>query len=52
MPVGISLFIGENIIRWEFLTAGGVLAAIPIIIGFMIAQRGLITGLSSGAVKG
>jgi multiple sugar transport system permease protein len=52
MPVGLSLFVGENIIRWEFLTAGGVLAAIPILIGFMYAQRGLVAGLSSGAVKG
>ena len=52
MPVGLSLFIGENFIRWEFLTAGGVLAAIPILIGFMYAQRGLVAGLASGAVKG
>ena len=52
IPVGLSQFIGENIIRWDFLTAGGVLAAIPILIGFMYAQRGLISGLASGAVKG
>ena len=47
-----SQFIGENIIRWDFLTSGGVLAAIPILIGFMFAQRGLVEGLASGAVKG
>jgi multiple sugar transport system permease protein len=52
MPVGLNLFVGQNIIRWEFLTAGGVLAAIPILIGFMYAQKGLISGLASGAVKG
>lgn len=52
MPVGLSLFVGENLIRWDFLTAGGVLAAMPILIGFMYAQKGLIAGLSSGAVKG
>ena len=52
IPVGLSQFIGENIIRWDFLTSGGVLAAIPILIGFMYAQRGLISGLASGAVKG
>jgi multiple sugar transport system permease protein len=52
IPVGLNLFIGENLIRWEFLTAGGVLAAIPILIGFMYAQRSLISGLASGAVKG
>lgn len=52
IPVALSQFIGENIIRWEFLTAGGVLAAIPILIGFMYAQKALISGLASGAVKG
>lgn len=52
IPVGLNLFIGENLIRWEFLTAGGVLAAIPILIGFMYAQKALISGLASGAVKG
>jgi multiple sugar transport system permease protein len=52
IPVGLRLFIGEHIIRWEWLTAGGVLAAIPILIGFMFAQRALVSGLASGAVKG
>lgn len=52
IPIGLRQFIGENLIRWEWLTAGGVLAAIPILIGFMIAQRALISGLASGAVKG
>lgn len=52
MPVGLRLFIGENTIRWEFLTAGGILAAVPIIIGFMFAQRSLVAGLTAGAVKG
>jgi len=52
IPVGLRRFIGENSIRWEWLTAGGVLAAIPILVGFMLAQRALISGLASGAVKG
>lgn len=52
IPVGLRQFIGENLIRWEWLTAGGVLAAIPILIGFMFAQRALISGLAAGAVKG
>jgi multiple sugar transport system permease protein len=52
VPVGLSLFIGENTIRWELLTAGGVVAALPIVVGFMFVQRQLIAGLTSGAVKG
>lgn len=52
IPVGLQLFIGEYQIRWDLLTAGGVLAAIPVLAGFMLVQRQLISGLTSGAVKG
>jgi multiple sugar transport system permease protein len=52
IPVGLRLFIGENTVHWEIITAGGVIAAIPILIGFMFAQRALVSGLASGAVKG
>lgn len=52
IPVGLQLFIGEYQIRWDLLTAGGVLAAIPVLAGFMVVQRQLISGLTAGAVKG
>jgi len=52
VPVGLHMFIGDYQIRWDLLTAGGVLAAIPVLIGFMIVQKQLIKGLSAGAVKG
>lgn len=52
IPVGLQLFIGEYQIRWDLLTAGGVVAAIPVLIGFMLVQRNLIDGLTAGAVKG
>jgi multiple sugar transport system permease protein len=52
LPVGLRLFIGESSINWEYITGAGVLAAIPILVGFMIAQRSIISGLTAGAVKG
>lgn len=52
VPVGLQLFIGEYQIRWDLLTAGGVVAAIPVLIGFVLVQRNLIDGLTAGAVKG
>jgi multiple sugar transport system permease protein len=52
IPVGLQLFIGEYQIRWDLLTAGGVVAAVPVLIGFMLVQRNLIDGLTAGAVKG
>jgi multiple sugar transport system permease protein len=52
IPVGLRLFIGESSINWQYITAAGVLAAIPVLIGFMLAQRSLVAGLTAGAVKG
>lgn len=52
IPVGLSLFIGEYQIRWDLLTAGGVLAAVPVLVGFMLVQKQLVSGLTAGAVKG
>jgi multiple sugar transport system permease protein len=52
IPVGLATFMGEFIIRWDLLMAGGVITAVPVIVMFMFAQRQLIAGLTSGAVKG
>jgi multiple sugar transport system permease protein len=52
LTVGLNSFMGEYMIRWDLLTAGGVLAAIPIICFFMVLQKNLIQGLTAGAVKG
>jgi len=51
VPVGLKTFIGDFVMRWDLLTAGGVMAAIPILVFFMLIQRRLISGLTSGAVK-
>lgn len=51
VPVGLKTFIGDFVMRWDLLTAGGVMAAVPILLFFMLIQRRLISGLTSGAVK-
>jgi multiple sugar transport system permease protein len=52
VPVGLSTFIGAWQIRWDLLTAAGVLTSLPIVLAFMIIQKQLIRGLTAGAVKG
>lgn len=52
IPVGLQTFMGEFIIRWDLLMAGGVITAVPVIVMFMFVQRELIAGLTAGAVKG
>ncbi|WP_158522638.1 carbohydrate ABC transporter permease [Tessaracoccus aquimaris] len=52
LPVGLQLFIGEYQIRWDLLTAGGVLSVLPVVVGFLLVQKRLVAGLAAGAVKG
>ncbi|WP_034264001.1 carbohydrate ABC transporter permease [Actinospica robiniae] len=52
IPVGLSSTIGENTVDFGALAAGGVVAAVPVVLVFAVVQRFLVQGLSAGAVKG
>jgi multiple sugar transport system permease protein len=51
VTVALQLFIGEFSVQWGLLTAGGTLIAIPVTILFLLVQKRLVGGLTSGAVK-
>ena len=52
VPVGLSYTLGEFNVDFGALAAGGVVAAVPVVLVFAVVQRYLVTGLSAGAVKG
>ncbi|WP_376989505.1 carbohydrate ABC transporter permease [Bosea sp. R86505] len=52
MPVKVSLFINEHNIEWGQIMAIGTLIAIPPLIFTFMASRQIITGMTTGAVKG
>ena len=52
LPVGIALFPGEYTMPWGEIAAGSTIATIPLILLTLIFQRGIVRGLSAGAVKG
>lgn len=53
LAVGLSLFINDQFAnRWGVFAAGSLLGAIPIVLFFLIFQRFLVGGLTSGSVKG
>ena len=53
LAVGLSLFINEQYAnRWGVFAAGSLIGAIPIVLFFLIFQRFLVGGLTSGSVKG
>lgn len=52
ITVGITQFSSFNMIEWQYLFASSILATIPVIIMFMCIEKHLVSGLTSGGVKG
>ena len=52
LPLGLYSFIGEFTVQWNMLMAGAVVTTLPVAILFVLLQRYLIAGLTSGAIKG
>ena len=53
LAVGLSLFIQDQYAnRWGIFCAGALIASIPVVALFLIFQRYLVGGLTSGSVKG
>ena len=52
VPVGISMMVGEFGLKWAEMMAFSVIGSLPVLILFMLVQRFVISGLSSGGVKG
>ena len=52
IPVAIAEFTGRHAIDYGMMATGGVIAAIPPVLIALVFQRYLVSGLTSGAVKG
>lgn len=52
IPVGLNALILKYDIKWGEMSAGAIMALVPTIILFSFAQKYMVEGLSSGAVKG
>lgn len=52
LPVVLQSYVGEYNTNWGAFAAGAILVSVPVMILFYVAQRQLISGLTSGGVKG
>ncbi|HEY0246650.1 MAG TPA: carbohydrate ABC transporter permease [Gryllotalpicola sp.] len=48
LPVVIYSFVGQYVSQWEYVFAAVILAILPVVIFFVIAQRQLIRGFAGG----
>jgi multiple sugar transport system permease protein len=52
LPPGLSILQGAYSINYAVIMAGGVIASIPVLIVFIIAQRYIIQGVARSGLKG
>ncbi|GAA3042238.1 carbohydrate ABC transporter permease [Streptosporangium longisporum] len=51
LGIGLQQFVGQHWSDWGLLTASAVLIAVPAAVVFLLVQRHLVAGLTSGATK-
>jgi multiple sugar transport system permease protein len=52
LPVGISLYQGEYTFPWPIISAALIIAIVPIAIVIVLFQERVVSGLTSGGLKG
>jgi multiple sugar transport system permease protein len=51
LTVGVTTFIGQYRVEWQFLFASSLIAIVPVVILFIIIEKWLVGGLTAGGVK-
>jgi multiple sugar transport system permease protein len=53
IPVGLQIFQGRNNTQWHLLMAGAVIALLPVLVIYLVAQKWIVqaVSLSSGGGK-
>ena len=51
MTMAVYQFFGKNKSYWNYIFADIVLTCIPVVIVYMIGQKYIVGGMTSGAVK-
>lgn len=51
IPLAIANFAGSFVKKWDLIMTAVLMAAVPIIIGFILLQKHIIKGMVSGSIK-
>ncbi|UFJ39396.1 carbohydrate ABC transporter permease [Brevibacillus humidisoli] len=52
LPIGLQQFVNQFNADWHYLSAGAIIVTLPVLVVFLIAQKYLVAGLTSGGTKG
>ena len=52
IPVAVQAFVGSYVKQWNLILTAALLAIVPMVIIFLIAQKQIMEGMIEGAVKG
>ena len=51
LPVAVQAFVGSYVKQWDLILTAALLAMIPMIIVFLLAQKQIMNGMVEGAIK-
>ncbi len=51
LTVGVTTFIGQYRVEWQFLFASSLIAIVPVVILFIVIEKWLVGGLTAGSIK-
>jgi multiple sugar transport system permease protein len=51
LAVGLADYSTQNNVYWNQIMAASLVVSVPVVTGFLLMQRYLVAGLTSGAVK-
>lgn len=51
VPIAVKMFAGTYIKQWNLILATTVIAMVPVVAGFLLAQKHIIKGVIDGALK-
>lgn len=51
LPTGLALFMGEHNVEYGLLLAGATIAALPLVVAFLFAQKYFVAGIALSGLK-
>lgn len=51
LPVAVQAFVGSYVKQWDLILSAALLAMLPMIILFLLAQKQIMSGMVEGAIK-